>query len=155
GLVDEIREAIFQVLLPIEKKEKPESRNPETKLLPIPALLGKWEGVVHTPDEPIPLTLEFQADGDAHALLAGQLETLLNDVSWKNGFLHGLMMGDVRMEEITRRPFLLELKLKKRGDVLNGSLTSLSQPEGRLGNALSCWVELKKQEAAAGEKKSP
>ena len=38
----------------------------------------------------------FQADGDAHALLAGQLETLLNDVSWKNGFLHGLMMGDVQ-----------------------------------------------------------
>ncbi len=152
GLVDEIREAIFQVLLLIEKKEKPESRNPETKPLPVPALLGKWEGVVHTPDEPIPLTLEFQADGDAHALLAGQLETLLNDVSWKNGFLHGLMMGDVRMEEITRRPFLLELKLKKRGDVLNGSLTSLSQPEGRAGNALSCWVELKKQEAAAEEK---
>ncbi|MFB3789614.1 MAG: serine hydrolase domain-containing protein [bacterium] len=155
GLVDEIRKTIFHVLFPEEKKETaepPQPQKPEEKLFPDPALLGKWEGLVHTPDEQIPLTLEFQADGDAHAQLAGQLKTLLNEVSWKDGFLQGLMMGDVRMEDITRRPFLLRLTLKKRGDALNGALTSMSQPEGRVGNALSCWVELKKQGAAAGEK---
>lgn len=156
GLVDEIRQAIFQVLFPEEKKETaepPPSPKPEEKPLPDSALLGKWEGLVHTPDEQIPLTLEFQADGDVHALLAGQLKTLLNEVRWKDEFLEGRMMGDVRMEDVTRRPFLLSLTLKKRGDALNGALTSMSQPEGRVGNALSCWVELKKQEAPMGETK--
>lgn len=38
--------------------------------------------------------------------------------------------------------------VKERGDVMNGALTAQSMPAKRVGNALTRWVELKKQSVA-------
>ena len=55
------------------------------------------------------------------------------------------MTGDVGTADASRRPHILMLSLKLRGDVLNGSAAAISTPGPRPGNALSYWVEWKKQ----------
>jgi hypothetical protein len=37
------------------------------------------------------------------------------------------------------------LEVKKRGDVLNGSLIAMSLPANRAGNALTHWIEVKRE----------
>ena len=72
--------------------------------------------------------------------------TLLNDSTFDDGYLRGKMMGDIGTEDANRLPYHLHLVLKLRGRVLNGSMIAMSQPGKRAGNALSHWVEVRKQE---------
>ena len=80
-----------------------------------------------------------------HARLGTQLETLLNRVSLSNGFLTGTMMGDIGTEDASRTPHTLSVTLKLRSGALVGGMTALSLPAKRVGNALTHWVELKKE----------
>ena len=127
-----------------KKQEKNEPQEPEYSFKPEPELIGKWIGSVHTYKGDIPLTFWFKESGDVHAQLGDQLKTLLNDVNFKDGYLDGRMMGDIGTEDANRRPYHLHVNLKLRGQVLNGSMTAISIPGRRMGNALSHWVELKK-----------
>ena len=97
----------------------------------------------------LPLTLWLKKSGDIHAQLGAQLKTLLNDVSFKNGYLGGRMMGDIGTEDANRKPYHLHVSLKLREQALNGAIIAISLPGQRLGNALSHWVELKKREEDA------
>ena len=45
-------------------------------------------------------------------------------------------------EDANRRPYNLRVEVKKRGDVLNGSLIAMSLPGNRAGNALTHWIEV-------------
>jgi len=110
-----------------------------------PELFGKWTGSVHTYKGEIPLTFWFKESGDVHAQLGDQLKTLLNDVTFKDCYLGGRMMGDIGTEDANRRPYHLHVSLKLRGDVLNGAMISMSLPGRRMGNALSHWVEVSKK----------
>ena len=74
------------------------------------------------------------------------MKTLLNDVTLSQGYLTGKMMGDIGTVDARRRPHSLLVKLKLRGEVLNGNLTALSLPGKRLANALSHWVDLRRRE---------
>ena len=73
------------------------------------------------------------------------LETLLNNVAFQDGYLTGRMTGDIGTEDSNRRPYVLALSLKLRGEALNGAMTAQSLPAKRVGNALTHWVEIKKQ----------
>lgn len=108
-------------------------------------LVETWEGAAHTHKGETPLTLQIQESGDIHARLGRQLWTLLNMVSFNNDTLEGRMMGDIGTEDASRRPHVLRLRLKLRGDALNGAVTAMSTPGNRAGNALSYWAELKKK----------
>jgi hypothetical protein len=55
------------------------------------------------------------------------------------------MMGDIGTEDANRRPYHLHVSLKLREHALNGAMIAMSLPGQRMGNALSHWVELKKQ----------
>ena len=127
-----------------QKQEKNEQQEPESSFKPEPELIGKWTGSVHTYKGDIPLTFWFKESGDVHAQLGDQLKTLLNDVNFKDGYLGGRMMGDIGTEDANRRPYHLHVNLKIRRQVLNGSMTAISLPGRRMGNALSHWMELKK-----------
>jgi CubicO group peptidase (beta-lactamase class C family) len=111
---------------------------------PGPELVGAWRGQVQTHAATVPLTLEIKADGDVHARLGTQLETLLNRVAIADGYLVGSMMGDIGTDDASRTPHTLALTLKLRGGVLVGGMTAMSLPAKRVGNALTHWVELKK-----------
>jgi CubicO group peptidase (beta-lactamase class C family) len=156
SLPDQISKEILSVMLPEyaknralseskKEQEKGQSQEPESSFKPTPELIGKWSGSVHTYKREIPLTFWFKESADVHVQLGDQLKTLLNDVSFKDDYLGGRMMGDIGTEDANRRPYHLHVALKLRGQVLNGAITAISLPGPRLGNALSHWVELKKQ----------
>lgn len=131
-----------------QKEEKEKAQEPTPSFKPTPELIGKWSGSVHTYNGEIPLTLWFKESGDVHAQLGDQFKTLLNYVSFRDGYLIGQMMGDIGTEDTNRLPFNLLISLKLRDQVLNGAVTtrSLGRPRARESFALSHWAELKKQE---------
>ncbi len=108
-------------------------------------LIGRWSGQVHTHRAPLPFTLEIKTDGDVHARLGAQLQTLLNRAALRDGYLTGTMMGDIGTEDASRTPHTLSVTLKLRGGALVGGITAMSLPAKRVGNALTHWVELKKE----------
>ena len=109
------------------------------------SLIGKWEGLVHTYQDTLPVVMEIKESGDVHVKLGDQLWTLLNNVRFENEFLKGVMTSDIKTDDANRRPNNLHLDLKLRGNVLNGSLISISRPANRVGNGLAHWIELSKQ----------
>jgi len=142
-LAGTVTEAIVTTLLPGAVRTLP--------MMPAPSpfapgeLVGTWTGMVYTYAADMPLTLEIKSDGDIHARLGLQLQTLVNRPTIANGILTGSMMGDIGTEDASRTPHTLSLTLKLRGGVLVGGVTALSLPARRVGNALTYWVELRKE----------
>lgn len=142
-----VTEEVISVLMPGAARKEPEAppQGQEPIFKPANELVGTWKGSVHTYQGEVPFTLEIKADGDIHARLGAQLKTLLNRADFKDGYLTGAALGDLGTEDANRRPYTLSLSLKLRGEALNGALTAQSLPGKRAGNALTHWVELKKQ----------
>ncbi len=141
-----IADEIMATLMP-DARPAPATPNNERApaFKPSESFLGTWQGVIHTYKAEIPFKLVFQPDGDIHARLGAQLESLVNSPEFKDGYLTGEFLGDIGTEDANRTRYVLSLSLKLRGDVLNGALTARSLPAKRVGNALTQWVELKKQ----------
>ncbi len=112
--------------------------------MPVPPLAGPWHGSVHTYDGEVPLSLDFQPDGDVHVRLGEQLETLLSDARFIDGALTGQFAGDLGLDDtVGHRHLRLDFRL--RDGALEGPLTALAFPadEGeRMRNALSFWTLL-------------
>jgi CubicO group peptidase (beta-lactamase class C family) len=135
---------ILAALLPAQTGPPDSQPERAAAFRPPPELVGNWTGSVYTYKEDVPFKLEIFESGDVHARLGGRLQTLLNDVTFREGRLEGRMMGDLGTEDVNRRPYVLSLALHLRGNTLNGGMTALSLPGRRAGNALTHWVELKK-----------
>jgi CubicO group peptidase (beta-lactamase class C family) len=148
SLPGQVMDQIVAVVAP-ETARSPGAQNqapPGQDFKPSDALLGAWQGKVHTYKGEIGFRLLFQPDGDVHAKLGSQLITLLSRPQFKDGYLSGSFAGDIGTEDANRTRYLLQLSLKLRGDVLNGAMTAQSVAMGRrVGNALTHWVELKKE----------
>jgi len=109
-------------------------------------LIGRWKGTVHTYNADLPIELRVQEDGDVHVKFEGQLVTLLTGARVQDGFLRGRLKANLGTEDVNRTKHELHLEVKQRGDdVLNGSLIAMSYRVPRVGNALTHWIELKKQ----------
>lgn len=145
---------ILSMLLPgyrdyrsrVEAEEEGKEKEEHTKFKPSPELVGKWSGVVHTYKDDIPFSLSIRDSGDVHAKLGDQLTTLLNDASFDDGYIKGRIVSDIGTEDANRLPYHLHVELKHRDKVLNGSVTAISRPGQRVGNALSHWAELARQQ---------
>jgi CubicO group peptidase (beta-lactamase class C family) len=140
----------YAARLPALRAERPSAPLP-TPYLPTPELLGSWQGAAMTYVGERPLQLDFQADGDIHARLGAQLETLVNDATWDDGWLTGRFTGDIETPDASRRRHHLQLDMRLRGGRLNGALLAISTqereggaPDARVGNALAHWVELER-----------
>jgi hypothetical protein len=156
SIPDLISKEILSVMLPkyaqnrarIEAKraqEEDKAQEAAPGFKPVPELIGKWLGSVYTYKGEISITCCFKKSGDIHVQLGNQLKTLLNDVTFKDGYLSGRMMGDIGTEDANRHPYHLHITLKLRSQTLNGAMTAISLPGPWLGNALSHWVELRKE----------
>ena len=139
-----VMEEITKTMLP-DLVRRPPAPPVAAAFEPPAELVGTWTGRVHTPQRPLDFTLEIKQDGDVHARLGTQLQTLVNRITLRDGFLTGTMMGDIGTEDASRTPHTLSLTLKLRGSALVGGITALSLPAKRVGNALTHWVELKKE----------
>jgi CubicO group peptidase (beta-lactamase class C family) len=121
-------------------------RQPEgPSLTPMPELAGIWKGEVATYEGALPITIVVKEAGGVYVQLAGQPWTVLDYATFEDGVLGGLFSGDVGTEDANRRPYNLEVRVTKRDDTLNGSLTAVSLPGKWIGNALTHWIELKRR----------
>jgi CubicO group peptidase (beta-lactamase class C family) len=158
SLPSEVTEEILSVMLPeyaknreLEAQQKQaKAQEPAPSFRPIPELVGKWSGSIHTYKQEVPIAIWFQESGDVHVQLGDQLKTLLNEVSFKDGNLKGRMKGDIGTEDVNRLPYDLQVSLNLRVGVLNGGVAAVSISGRRGGYGLSHWVELKKQETKEG-----
>lgn len=139
-----VMEAIERVLLP-SAVLKPPAASTSSGFDPPKHLIGRWRGQVHTHKTPVAFTLEIQPDGNVRGRLGTQLETVLYRVGLSNGYLTGTMAGDIGTEDASRTPHTLNVMLKLRDGALVGGMTSISLPARRGGNALTHWVELKRE----------
>jgi CubicO group peptidase (beta-lactamase class C family) len=114
-------------------------------LIPIPELIGIWSGRVATHEGELPVTLIVREEGGVYVRLGSRPWTVLGQATWDEGTLSGTFAGDVGTEDANRRPYILRLEIKLRGDVLNGSLIALSLPGKWVGNALTHWIEVRRQ----------
>jgi CubicO group peptidase (beta-lactamase class C family) len=143
-VVPRIWNEIASAMLPKSSATAPAKPTPPTPVpfKPGPELAGTWMGAVDTYKGEVSLRLTIKEDGDVHAQLGSNLETLLNSPNFRDGYLSGRMSGDIGTEDANRRPYILLLGLKLRGNVLNGGITAQSLPGRRAGNALTYWAEL-------------
>ncbi len=120
--------------LPSEKEFPPPSPQP------IPDdFKKKWSGVIETHEGKLPFILDLAQN---LAVLNGQ-ESALEELRWANGRLAAVFDGDVQTEDASRRPYRLHLNLGHSDAGLQGAVTAVTKPGGRLGNALSYWTELR------------
>ncbi len=143
-----LSEVILKQLL--EEKKPPElglRREPDAtsgSFEPDSRLLGRWEGKLATWRGDLPLVVTFKESGDVHLKLGRQLETLVNHPRLANDIFTGVFAGHFDHPDARGRPYRLNLQLTLRGDVLNGACTATTMPDGRGSNAVTQWLELKR-----------
>lgn len=152
NLPDGIAATILKHVLPPRDDSSPVAQavafaaraNPEN-FQPGEELVGLWQGIVATPDRDIPAKLWIFDSGDVHLQLGDQLKSLVNHPRLHDGYLTGVTSGNLGTEDANRMKYYVELDLKLRDDVLNGSL--IARSNDRLDvRALAHWMELKKDD---------
>ncbi|MGH9718851.1 MAG: serine hydrolase domain-containing protein [Bryobacteraceae bacterium] len=139
-----VAEEILAVMLPKWRRSRREPPPPPPQFSTPNELAGRWQGQLHTYKAEIPLSIEFLKSGEVRAQLGQQAATQLENVRWRDGAFSARMTGDIGTEDAARRPYSLSLSLRLRGSVLNGGATAMSLPGKRAGNALTQWVELRR-----------
>jgi len=123
------------------------SSSGENAFYPPPELLGEWSGTVFSPDETIPLKLNFLPDGDVQVQLGEELRTLLNDVSFRDGQLLGRFAGTIPAEDARRHAHSVLVGLRLIDEELVGS--AIAQTTGSpLYFSLTSYVELERMPIA-------
>src|SRR5581483_5624066 len=151
GITPKMVQAIVGCMLPKyaeaarnDKEEKPPKPGPFS---PKPELTKEWRGQLRTWEKETPLSVSFQPDGDIPIKLGEEMETLLNDASFKHGILEGRFAGTMPTPDASRYRHSLELHLRLRGGKLNGQIIA-ETPDDSVHFALSSYAELTRQTAA-------
>ena len=92
----------------------------------------------------IPVEMDIPDTGPIRVRFRDGLQTAVDASTFENDVLTGTTLGDIETEDSAKRPYTLAFELNLRWNVLNGSVTAVSEPGPRLGNALSHWCELEK-----------
>jgi hypothetical protein len=127
-----------------EKKPDGDSDGNSSGFAPSAELVGTWNGELVTYQAKTPLRLVIQSDGDVHVRLGQQLQTLLNNVSYRDGYLRGRFAGKVPYDDHRGRDYHVQLELKLRDNKLDGSAQTHTLPDAWGTNAVTHWAELKK-----------
>ncbi len=126
-------------------EEAGDAAAPLVGFTPMPELAGDWVGEIHTHRGPHRLALAIDEGGRAHVQLGDDLWTLLNNARFDGEYLRGGFRGDIGTADANRTDYVLSVELRLRGDTLNGSVTAITLPNVRLGNALAHWAELRRR----------
>lgn len=139
-----IADQILEVVLPKWQPKPKQERGPDVAFVPPAPLQGKWQGVLHTHRSDLPLSIEFLPSGDVHAGLQGQHQSVVKHARFTDGVFEGSLAAQLDTPEVIRwGPGAIDLALKLRDDVLNGSAQAWA--ENPRSGVLSYWVELRKQ----------
>lgn len=140
-----VAERIVTTMLPGWKETPRRERPAPVPFVVSPQLQGVWKGTLDTYTKAIPVELTFLPDGNIHAKVDDQLVTLVNDAIFKDGVFQGNLNARIGTPDTERMRYVVELNLHLRGDVLNGAATAVGEDVPRVRNALTQWLELKKQ----------
>lgn len=108
-------------------------------------LAGTWQGAIATYQGDRPLVLAIDREGKVEAGLNDASPETLNDVGLKNGVLRGVVPGELGTEDSRRVPGDVHLELRLVDDKLQGKAIVISHGRPRGGNALTHWVELRRE----------
>lgn len=156
-VVDQVMGDILTTLLPRYQRREREERGPLGNERgdgasaggthePLPKRwVGAWHGTVHTYEGQLPIRLTIKPSGEAEVKLAGQVTVKVSTLELEEGYLTGRFEGDIRTPDAAKREYDLRFSLKMRGRKLNGALTALSVPGPKLSNALTCWMEVRRE----------
>lgn len=125
----------------LRKREKKPEELISSKFSPTSDLLGEWNGEIKAYSNIQPIKMKFQDDGDIHVELEGQMDTLLNDVSFKDGILTGRFLGEIKTWDASRFHHYIELKMKLYSD--NKMCGYACANSGRWFG-LGSWITLRK-----------
>jgi CubicO group peptidase (beta-lactamase class C family) len=136
--VQAVVDRIVAALLPGEEQRR--------VFAPELGLRGAWRGAVEADHGKVPVEIEI---GDRVSIRVAGAPQEVFDARIEDGLLvMANVAGDLGRDAAGPYPYRLQFRLKPRGDVLNGAVTAVSAPvAGRIGNALSYWIELKRMEA--------
>lgn len=159
GGVSGLMESVLQTLLPkwrapVKVAAVPE---PAAQRLPAPALLGRWEGTVKTPEGAKPLWLTVQASGEVYMQIGApafgrttlQQRAVLNEVTFSDDGLSGESLAQLVTADTKRYPHNVSIRLKLRDGVLGGTAMAASIYDGRWVYGLPHWVELRKSQSVS------
>jgi CubicO group peptidase (beta-lactamase class C family) len=154
GFFDEIASAMLpQYKQNLEKnRERNQPEHEAESVNPLSELLGIWEGTVKTYDGEMSIRMEFHDDGDVHVLMNQAegsndiliLESLLNNVNFKDNTLTGQFYGTVVTNDAKRHPHNVLLNMKLKGNYLVGYASAYSTTK-RVHFALSSYISLTKK----------
>ena len=157
GFCRQITNKICSVLVP---GYKPESFNEVADYKPFKAdtaFLGTWRGTLYVDEDEIPVSLQFQEDGDiVYEYLDKRFKSyftndnpiphrtlLLSALQHTNHFI-GMVPGDIPAQDIrSGLSHFLSLKLLQKQNMMTGVLTALPAAE-REYYAHSYYIKLKK-----------
>jgi CubicO group peptidase (beta-lactamase class C family) len=110
------------------------------------SLRGVWKGALSTYAREVPVELRFLSGGEVHAQVGDQLATLVNRPQVADGIFSGELAVRIGTPDTNRYAYTVSLSLQLRGDVLNGSATAIAVESPRERNALSHWIELRREQ---------
>lgn len=111
----------------------PSGPDPEPRpLAPLADYAGTWRGELIAQRRHIPVRLTIEDERHAQLAIAGARSAPLRDLGLLDGLLVGDTTGDIASPDVRRnRLTALSLKLKLRGDVLDGEIIA-SSPDATL-----------------------
>ncbi len=165
GVSGKIMEDILKTQLPgwrdaPKVPEPPAAAKPALKAFEPPAaLVGTWQGSIHTYEGEQPIRLKVLPGGDIHVRIgavsrwgAGRsiahMESVLSGATFQDHQLSGGALSQLVTGDTQRRPLpyttSLWLALREEGQVLNGMVMASAVFSGLWESALPHWTELRK-----------
>jgi CubicO group peptidase (beta-lactamase class C family) len=102
GLPGKVADEILKLMAPKWRPSPPSPPQP----LPFPQeVIGTWKGKLVTYKAELPFELKVTDSRQVLARVGSQMQMLVNDVRWENGFLTGRFQSDIHTEDANRRPY--------------------------------------------------
>jgi CubicO group peptidase (beta-lactamase class C family) len=154
-VVLEIADRIAAAVIPkysetLEAKSKKDEKS--ESFIPPAQLIGQWSGTIKTWEGTIPIWLTFKVDGDIHIKIGDELETVLNEVRFRDEHLTGRFAGTIPTKDASRHSHLVLLNVRLREEKLSGQVSAKTWEEPNYF-ALTSYVEVKKNPSVTSDTK--
>jgi CubicO group peptidase (beta-lactamase class C family) len=141
----EVCEKLAALMLPGWREAPLPAPNRPPPFVTPKALLGTWRGTLATYSGDVPAKLVFRSDGEVHARFARQLTALVNHPRVENGVFLGAVGATIGTPDTDRYAYTVNLALNPSRARLSGAAMAIGDAAPRVRNALSCWIDLKRE----------
>lgn len=154
SLCDQLLQSVLKDWRDPPRKVDAEDDSADEAFRPTAALVGTWQGIVHADGAELPMRMKILPSGDIHVRIGEEprytrrstvrQEALLNEAKLEQGVLTGTTLAQIETPRTKRHPHTTTVRLKLRGEALNGAVTAESTYEGFWIYSLPYWTELRR-----------